>query len=232
MLPNLHCCNPSGLRHIQSLLLLLPSLMLSWLLQAASRLRLVQMFLPSSEQPGHPSVLSPDVPALKVGDTVTVKNVRYKVTSVSKKTVAVTGGKSKNITAAPIASTVKVKGVTCKVTTINAKAFKGYKKLKKVVIGANVTSIKSEAFAGCTSLAQVSIGKKVTTIDKKAFYGCKKLKKVVFLGTAVKKIKTGAFKSTSASMKVTLPKSTSASKRTSMKKMLTKAGMNKKATVK
>lgn len=171
-------------------------------------------------------------PALKVGDTVTVKNVRYKVTSVSKKTVAVTGGKSKNITAAPIASTVKVKGVTCKVTTINAKAFKGYKKLKKVVIGANVTSIKSEAFAGCTSLAQVSIGKKVTTIDKKAFYGCKKLKKVVFLGTAVKSIKTGAFKNTSASMKVTLPKSTSASKRTSMKKMLTKAGMNKKATVK
>lgn len=171
-------------------------------------------------------------PALKVGDTVTVKNVRYKVTSVSKKTVAVTGGKSKNITAAPIASTVKVKGVTCKVTTINAKAFKGYKKLKKVVIGANVTSIKSEAFAGCTSLAQVSIGKKVTTIDKKAFYGCKKLKKVVFLGTAVKSIKTGAFKNTSASMKVTLPKSVSASKRTSMKKMLTKAGMNKKATVK
>lgn len=171
-------------------------------------------------------------PALKVGDTVTVKNVRYKVTSVSKKTVAVTGGKSKNITAAPIASTVKVKGVTCKVTTINAKAFKGYKKLKKVVIGANVTSIKSEAFAGCTSLAQVSIGKKVTTIDKKAFYGCKKLKKVVFLGTAVKSIKTGAFKNTSASMKVTLPKSVSASKRTSMKKMLTKAGMKKKATVK
>lgn len=171
-------------------------------------------------------------PALKVGDTVTVKNVRYKVTSVSKKTVAVTGGKSKNITAAPIASTVKVKGVTCKVTTINAKAFKGYKKLKKVVIGANVTSIKSEAFAGCTSLTQVSIGKKVTTIDKKAFYGCKKLKKVVFLGTAVKSIKTGAFKNTSASMKVTLPKSVSASKRTSMKKMLTKAGMNKKATVK
>ncbi len=168
----------------------------------------------------------------KVGDTFTVKKIRYKVTSTSKKTVAVVKGTDKNATSASIASTVEFRDVTFKVTSISAKAFKGFKKLKKVTIGAYVQTIKSEAFAGCTNLAQVSIGKRVSTIDKKAFYGCKKLKKVVFLGTAIKNIKTQAFKNTSASMKVTLPQRASAKKRASVKKIMRKAGMSTKATVK
>lgn len=167
----------------------------------------------------------------KVGDTFTVKKVNYKVTSVSKRTVAVVKGTDKNATSASIASTVEFRDVTFKVTSISAKAFKGFKKLKKVTIGAYVQSIKSEAFAGCTSLAQVSIGKRVSTIDKKAFYGCKKLKTVVFLGTAIKSVKTQAFKGTSASMKVTLPKKASTKKRASVKNMMVKAGMSKKAAV-
>ena len=166
----------------------------------------------------------------KVGDTVTVNKVLYKVTSVTKKTAVAVRGTDKNAASISIASSVKLKGVSFKVISISAKAFKGYKKLRKVTIGSNVQTIKSEAFSGCTSLTQVSIGKKVTTIDKKAFYGCKKLKKAVFLGTAVKSVKSQAFKNTSASMKVSLPK-VSSKKRASIKKMLINAGMNKKVTV-
>lgn len=149
---------------------------------------------------------NPGTPApaeeLKKGDTVTVKNVLYKVTNASKKTVTAVRGTNKKATSAAIAATVKVKGVTCKVTAVSAKAFKGYAKLKKVTIGKNVT-----------------------TVGKQAFYGCKKLTKVSFKGTAVKSIKSGAFKKTNAKIKVTLPKKLKGKKRTKVVKMLKKAGV-------
>lgn len=139
---------------------------------------------------------------LKKGDTVTVKNVVYKVTNADKKTVAAVKGKNKKLTSVSIASTVKVKGVTCKVTAVNAKAFKGYAKLKKVTIGKNVT-----------------------TVGKQAFYGCKKLTKVSFKGTAVKSIKSAAFKKANAKIKVTLPKKLKGKNRTKLVKQLKKAGI-------
>lgn len=149
---------------------------------------------------------NPGTPApaeeLKKGDTVTVKNVLYKVTNASKKTVTAVRGTNKKATSAAIAATVKVKGVTCKVTAVSAKAFKGYAKLKKVTIGKNVT-----------------------TVGKQAFYGCKKLTKVSFKGTAVKSIKSGAFKKTNAKIKVTLPKKLKGKKRTKVVQMLKKAGV-------
>ena len=139
---------------------------------------------------------------LKKGDTVTVKNVVYKVTNADKKTVAAVKGKNKKLTSVSIASTVKVKGETCKVTAVNAKAFKGYARLKKVTIGKNVT-----------------------TVGKQAFYGCKKLTKVSFKGTAVKSIKSAAFKKANAKIKVTLPKKLKGKNRTKLVKQLKKAGI-------
>lgn len=139
---------------------------------------------------------------LKKGDTVTVKNVVYKVTNADKKTVAAVKGKNKKLTSVSIASTVKVKGETCKVTAVNAKAFKGYARLKKVTIGKNVT-----------------------TVGKQAFYGCKKLTKVIFKGTAVKSIKSAAFKKANAKIKVTLPKKLKGKNRTKLVKQLKKAGI-------
>jgi len=139
---------------------------------------------------------------LKKGDTVTVKNVVYKVTNADKKTVAAVKGKNKKLTSVSIASTVKVKGEICKVTAVNAKAFKGYAKLKKVTIGKNVT-----------------------TVGKQAFYGCKKLTKVSFKGTAVKSIKAAAFKKANAKIKVTLPKKLKGKNRAKIVKQLKKAGV-------
>ncbi len=169
---------------------------------------------------------------LRIGDTIEVGGVCYKVTSVSGKTAIAAYGTNKKATTINIASTVKIKGVTCKVTKIESEAFKRFKSLKKVTIGSNVTSVRRESFAGCTKLTEVSFGKKVSNIGKKAFYGCKKLKKVIFLGSSVKTMKYRAFKNTNSKISVTLPKGISAKKRNSMKSMIRRAGVSKNATFK
>ena len=192
---------------------------------------------------------------MKVGDTITVGKVKYKVTSTTKKTVTAVKGTDKNATSISLASTVRIKGETCKVTKIEPKAFYKYTKLKdiyisryvtsigkssfqgctklsRVTIGKSVTTIGESAFNGCTALKEIAIGKKVSKIGKKAFYNCKNLKKVQYLATAVKKIETQAFKKTNAKMTVTVPKGTSTKTRNNIKSMMIKAGMNKKATVK
>lgn len=166
------------------------------------------------------------------GDKITINNVQYKVTNAAKKTAVVVKGTKKSVTSVTIPATITIKGVTCNVTSIEAKAFNKFTKLKKVTIGDNVTAIKASSFEGCSALTEVVFGKKVANIGKKAFYNCKKLAKVQYLATGIKKIDTQAFKNTSAKMKVTLPKGTAAKKRNSIKTMMTKAGMNKKATVK
>lgn len=167
---------------------------------------------PTNTTPTTPVNPSPSPsPSIKAGDTVTLKNIQYKVVDASAKTVAVAKGTNKKATKVTIPATVKVNGVSCKVVQISANAFKGYTKLKAVVIGKNVK-----------------------TIAKKAFYGCTKLSKVTFKGTAVKTIKSGAFKKTSSKMTVKVPKALKKNKKTltAFKKKLTKGGMSKKLTVK
>lgn len=148
---------------------------------------------------------------LKAGDTYKSKVFEAKVIDASAKTVAVTKVVNKKAAKVTIPATVKVNGETCKVVQINANVFKG-----------------------CTRLKSVVIGKNVTTIEKKAFYGCKKLSKVTFKGTAVKTVKSGAFKKTSAKMTVKVPKALKKNKKTltAFKKKLTKSGMSKKLVVK
>ena len=106
-----------------------------------------------------------------------------------------------------VAKTVKYtfegKTYTYKVTAIGDGAFKGYKKLSKVTIGANVTSIGKKAFFGCKKLKRVNLtSKKVIKIGKFAFKR-KGGKKLVFKVSkklkkkykkALKRAKTNKFK--------------------------------------
>ena len=69
-----------------------------------------------------------------------------------------------------IPASVIVNGVSYPVTAIAAKAFKGNKELKKVVIGANVTTIGKKAFKGCSSLKKIVIrSEKLQKVGAKAF---------------------------------------------------------------
>ena len=167
-----------------------------------------------NKTPVTPPDPTPSVPeeGLKVGDTIVVGNVQYKVINAAKKTVAAVKGTKKKATAVKIADTVTIKKVKCKVVQINANAFKNYTKVKTL-----------------------TIGKSVTSIGKNSFYGCKALTKVTFRGTAVKTIKSGAFKKTSSKkMTVSVPKSIkkNTKKANAFKKKLTKAGMTKKLKLK
>lgn len=103
--------------------------------------------------------------------TVTVKKVNYKILNKAKKTAAVTGANNKKLTSVSIAKTVKIGGVTYKVTQINAKAFKNFKRLRKVTIGSNIKKIEKEAFANCGKLQNVNMKKagSITSIKSKAF---------------------------------------------------------------
>ena len=119
---------------------------------------------------------------------LTINGYKYKVTKTDK-----IGGEVQLIGAADkkkvkklkklvvkntVAYTFEGKNYTYKVTSIGAKAFKGYKKLAKVTIGANVTTIGKAAFYNCKKLKNVVIkSKNITKIGKKAFRrnGAKKL---------------------------------------------------------
>lgn len=103
-----------------------------------------------------------------------------------------------------IPDTVMIEGYAYKVTAIANNAFKG-ENIKNLTIGANVTTIGKNAFANCKSLKKVTIKSSVIkSIGKKAF---------------VKTPKKATFK---------VPKA----KKAAYKKLLKKAGINKKATVK
>lgn len=146
---------------------------------------------------------------LKAGKTHKYKNVQYKVLNAKKKTVMVQKGLKKSDRKVTIPATVKVDGVSCTVVQIGANAFKGYSKL-----------------------TQVTIGKNVTSIGKNAFANCKKLAKVTLKGTKLSAVSEGAFKNTSAKMKVNAPGSLKSAKRKTLLKKLKNAGMNKNTKIK
>ena len=106
--------------------------------------------------------------------TKKIKGNYYKITSKSKKTVLYVKPASKNITSVNIPSTVKIGGKRYKVTGIAANAFKNYKKLKKVTIGANIRNIGKRAFYRCSNLKTVKMktSKLVNSqVGKQAFKG-------------------------------------------------------------
>lgn len=138
--------------------------------------------------------------------TTTVKQIEYRILDANKKTAVVTGAANKNLKTATIRPAVSIGGVTYKVVRIQAKAFKGFKNLRKVTFGKNIKNIDREAFAECSKLSNINMkkAKGITSIGKKAF----------------RKI--------NAKAKVTVP----AAKKAKYKNLLKKAGLPKKATVK
>lgn len=106
---------------------------------------------------------------LKVGDTVTSGNVKYRVTDAQKKLAEAYGVDSKRARTLKVAATVTVNGEKVSVTSIAANACKGMKKLEKVTIGTNVSKIGKNAFSGDSKLKSIQIkSKKLTSVGKGA----------------------------------------------------------------
>lgn len=163
---------------------------------------------------------------IKNGTEATVGSNTYKIGKNDNVSYVNTNSSATSIT---IPDSVKISGKTYKVTSIEKNAFKGNKKLKKVVIGKNVTSIGANAFSGCKALTKVTIKKgDISTIGAKAFYGCKKLNNFSIAGIKLKKVGSNAFKNTNTKITFKCPKS----KLMNYKKLFAKAGASKKATYK
>jgi len=102
------------------------------------------------------------------------KNIKYKVTGVTKgrETVTVVGAAKKTVKKITIPPAVNLRGVNCKVTAIGAKAFKNYKKLTNVTIGANIKSIGKQAFYKNVKLRKIVVKSKVLkTVGNQALKG-------------------------------------------------------------
>ena len=106
---------------------------------------------------------------LKVGDTVTSGNVKYRVINAQKKLAEAYGVESRKVRTLKVAAAVTISGEKVSVTSIAANAFKGMKKLEKVTIGTNVSKIGKNAFSGDSKLKSIQIkSKKLTSVGKGA----------------------------------------------------------------
>ena len=143
--------------------------------------------------------------ALKTGDTITVGNVKYRVTDAEKKLAEAYGVTTKSAVSVKVAADVTIKNVTVKVTAVADNAFKGMTKLKKAVIGKNVVSIGS-----------------------KAFYGDKNLKTIQIKGKNLKKVGKSALKNISAKAVIKVP----SSKKKAYTKVLKNKGQKKTVKIK
>ena len=183
---------------------------------------------PTATPSGKPEAPSPQPKGTNLKDDT---GAAYKVTSANGKTPAVQylAPKSGTKGTVTVPFEVTIDGVTYKVTSIADNAFKGNKKLKKVVVGSNITSIGKNAFAGCTSLTSITIGKNVKKIGKNAFTGCKKLKSIIIKTKKLttKTVKKGAFNGISKKVVVKVPKS----KYKTYKKLLPAKGLKKAAKI-
>lgn len=130
----------------------------------------------------------------------------YQVTDVGRKTAKLVSVKNKKAAKLTVPATVKINGGICTVTEVGTNVMKDNTKLTKVIFGKNIV-----------------------TVGKNAFYGYKKLKTVQVKGKVLKNIKSGAFKKTSAKLKVSAKKLTKKQKAALLKK-IKKAG-NKKAAL-
>lgn len=115
-----------------------------------------------------------------VSSVITDGTYKYKVTKIAKSDgtvgeLAIIGAQKKAIKSVKVADVVKIGGYSYKVTSIGNNAFKKYKKLTSVIIGANVKLIGSNAFNGCKKLKNIAINSKVITkMGKASFKGIKK----------------------------------------------------------
>lgn len=166
-----------------------------------------------TSNPNQPTALPTESPTITIGTKTTVGKMKYKVTKVNNNgasevaLIGTTRKKSdKRFTSLKVGNTVKIKGESFKITAIGNNAFRGYKKLKSVMVGKNV--------------------KKIGT---KAFYGCKQLKKIVIKTKQLqaKKVGNKAFKGIYSKVSIKVPKP----KLKSYKKVLRAKGIGKRAKI-
>lgn len=108
---------------------------------------------------------------IKPGSRVVSGGIAYKVTSVTLKggTVKVIGISNAKKTRLNIPKTITISQKKYAVTAVGAKAFKGNKKLRSAVIGANVRYIGDKAFYGCKKLRSVTFKNKKVKVGKQVF---------------------------------------------------------------
>lgn len=173
--------------------------------------------------------LKPAEPPVEQGKVYEKGGYCYKVTSLSKQTVEVTGIKNPKLTKVTIYNAVNLGGKDYKVTSVKASAFKKNKKVTSVQIGKNVAKIGDSAFEGCTKLKKVTIkSTNLTQIGKKAFAGCAKLKNITIKSAKLKKVGKNAFKDIYKKAVIKVP----AAKYKKYKKLLAKKGQKKTVTIK
>jgi len=149
--------------------------------------------LPSASPQGNPdsnvhdepdSTHNPDgsndgdkAPVVKNGIKVTIKNIKYMVTSDDDTKAARFMGVKKKNKSVTIPSAIKIQGDYYKVKSIANGACKGNKKLQKLVIGNNVRKIGKNAFKNCRNLKNIKIKTKYLNqgkVKKDAFKGINK----------------------------------------------------------
>jgi len=119
--------------------------------------------------------------SVKVGKKITIKNNRYKVTSIGSTGAVRFLGVKKKTKSVVIPASVKIRGKNYKVTSIAAKALYKNKKLKKLKVGKNVKKIGKNAFRGCKKLRWIVIKTKKLTfknVGKNAFKGLHRLVRI------------------------------------------------------
>ena len=152
----------------------------------------------TNKNPEKPSANKPETGVPSVGMLIKYKKAIYKVREVNATggTVMLVKRNSKKAKFV-IPTTIKSGNYTFKVTSIANKAFKGDKKLKKVVIGKNVQ-----------------------VIGKRAFEKAKNLRSITIKSVSLKKVGRSAFKGIHAKAKIKVP----AKKMKAYKRLLKKKG--------
>ena len=178
------------------------------------------------DNPNNPN--NPDNPKIpekiEQGKTYEKGNYYYRVTSLSKKTVAVVGIKKTSLTKVTVYNSVKLGDQDYKVTSVAASAFKGNKKITAANIGKYVETIGNSAFAGCPKLKKVTVkGNKLKTIGSKGFYQCKALKNITIKSKVLKKAGKNTFKGIHKKAVIRVPKA----KYKAYTKLLAKKGQSK-----
>ncbi|MCI9080015.1 MAG: family 43 glycosylhydrolase [Lachnospiraceae bacterium] len=157
---------------------------------------------------GGQDVNKPDSTDKDTNNKVSYNNKKYNVTSNPGKTAEYKKPSAKDGSNIKIPATIKVtvngKKVTYKVTSIKSNAFKNNKKVKQVIVSKNIKKI-----------------------GKNAFKNCSKIKKIKIKSSSIKKIGKDAFKGINKKCVIEVPKA----KKKAYKKMLRKAGLNKKIKI-
>lgn len=172
----------------------------------------------------------PKTEPVQEGKTYPVDNYNYNVTSLSAKTVEVTGMiKAETETKIVVGDTVSIEGVSYEITSIGTGAFKNNKKATRLIIGKNVAKIGNSAFSGCAKLKTAKINStKLSNIGKSAFANCKKLKTITIKSKSLKKVEKNAFKNIHKKATIKVP----SSKLKKYKKVLAKKGQSKQVKIK